>query len=784
MTAIFKLPRAHPVDGNGNVYPGATLSFFRVNTDTPLDVYSNASRTSSLGPVVTADGSGRFPTIFLPTEDYDVLLKTAAGVLIYSAEDQPGDDSTTGTSSLGLGRWLEVGAIVFDSSPTTPTGFVRIKRDPQALSKAAHPELNARYSADGYPYGSTSTTFNIPGGAGLFPRIWDDTSTHDPDAATRLDHATGLVQVGNLIGSRQLDAIKNHVHPVVGSTSVDGAHAHTVPMGVQPLDAAGGSNVRSVNQNNTNTSNTGNHDHDINFNSQNNTGGNASETRPGNIALPWIMLVSPNLVAADTQAPFGLPYAFSALTTDTDPTSGFLALNNAAPASANVLYISKTEANGVNVADFLALFDTRGGSSRGTITIYDAAAQSNMIAMEVNAALQDGGAYWKVPYTRLASGGTFAQGAQLGVLVTFAGAAGTNGTNGSNGATGPTGPTGPNTGLDYSWDTGTSDADPGNGDVRVNNAAWGSATFIYISKTGRNAEALGTVLDGLDASNHASNKAQLRLFPVSDRSKVLECHVTGSLQDGTAYWKIPIAVDYASAGMPSGGDVMAIFWAITGNTGAAGSLGSMADGDAANPSLAYALDADLGMFRKGANDMGVSAGGAEVAGFDTSGFRVGTTNAVALHKDGYAVLKEISAPSAPASNHHALYAKSGGKFYKKDSSNVESTVLQSSLRDNVTGGVSATSFSAGTKSTGTFTPDPLDGNIQHATNGGAHTLAPPTNPCTIQLEYTNNGSAGAVTTSGFTKVKGDSLTTTNGHKFLLVIVKTNSYSLLNIIALQ
>lgn len=784
MTAIFKLPRAHPVDGNGNVYPAATLSFFRVNTDTPLDVYSNASRTSSLGPVVTADGAGRFPTIFLPTEDYDVILKTAAGVTIYSAEDQPGDDSTTGTSSLGLGRWLEVGAVVFDSSPTTPAGFMRIKRDPQALAKAAFPELNARYSADGYPYGSTSTTFNIPGGAGMFPRIWDDTSTHDPDEATRAAHGDGTTPVGNLIGSRQLDVIKNHVHPVVGSTTTDGAHTHSVQFAPQPLDAAGGSNVRSVNLNSTISSSSGAHDHDINFNSQNNTGGNAGETRPNNIALPWIILVSPNLVAADTQAPFGLPYAFSALTTDTDPTGGFLALNNAAPASANVLYISKTEANGVNVADLLALFDTRGGSSRGTITIYDAAAQSNMVAMEVNAALQDGGAYWKVPYTRLASGGTFAQGAHLGVLITFAGAAGANGSNGSNGAPGTTGPTGPNTGLDYSWDTGTSDADPGNGDVRVNNAAWGSATFIYISKTGRNAETLGTVLDGLDASSHASNKAQLRLFPVSDRSKVLECHVTGALQDGTAYWKIPIAVDYASAGMPSGGDIMAIFWAITGNTGAAGSLGSMADGDDANPSLAYALDADLGMFRKGSDDMGVSAGGAEVAGFDVSGLRAGATNPIRLHKDGYVLLKEISAPSSPAANHEALYTKSGAKLYKKDSAGNERTVLQHSLGDNLTGGVSATSFSAGTKTTGTFTPDPLDGNIQHATNGGAHTLAPPTNPCTIQLEYTNNGSAGAVTTSGFTKVKGDSLTTTNTHKFLLIIVKTNSHSLLNIVALQ
>lgn len=100
------------------------------------------------------------------------------------------------------------------------------------------------------------------------------------------------------------------------------------------------------------------------------------------------------------------------------------------------------------------------------------------------------------------------------------------------------------------------------------------------------------------------------------------------------------------------------------------------------------------------------------------------------------------------------------------------------------GGYAATSFAAGTKSSGTFTPDPLNGNFQHATNGGAHTLAPPSATCSITIEYTNNASAGAVTTSGFTFVSGDALTTTNGEKFLLFITKTQSFSHLQIQRLQ
>jgi len=98
-------------------------------------------------------------------------------------------------------------------------------------------------------------------------------------------------------------------------------------------------------------------------------------------------------------------------------------------------------------------------------------------------------------------------------------------------------------------------------------------------------------------------------------------------------------------------------------------------------------------------------------------------------------------------------------------------------------GYSATDYNAGTKSTGTYTPASSDGNFQYATNGGAHTLAPPSTSCSIIVQYTNNGSAGAITTSGFTKVVG-SFTTTNNDKFMCSITRCNSVSLLVITALQ
>ncbi len=115
-------------------------------------------------------------------------------------------------------------------------------------------------------------------------------------------------------------------------------------------------------------------------------------------------------------------------------------------------------------------------------------------------------------------------------------------------------------------------------------------------------------------------------------------------------------------------------------------------------------------------------------------------------------------------------------------------VLRPTATANLTAGFTGTAFNAGTKSSGTFTPDPANGNLQRAVNGGAHTLAPPSvgtgDSCQITVQYTNNGSAGALTTSGFTIKTGSALTTTNGDDFMFFMTVINGFSLLNVVALQ
>jgi hypothetical protein len=89
---------------------------------------------------------------------------------------------------------------------------------------------------------------------------------------------------------------------------------------------------------------------------------------------------------------------------------------------------------------------------------------------------------------------------------------------------------------------------------------------------------------------------------------------------------------------------------------------------------------------------------------------------------------------------------------------------------NLTGGYTATTYDAGTKSSGTFTPDPELGNAQKFVNDGAFTLAPPSpiapaDFTSMIIDQTNGSSAGTITRSGFDKVTGDDLTTTEDDKF-------------------
>lgn len=104
----------------------------------------------------------------------------------------------------------------------------------------------------------------------------------------------------------------------------------------------------------------------------------------------------------------------------------------------------------------------------------------------------------------------------------------------------------------------------------------------------------------------------------------------------------------------------------------------------------------------------------------------------------------------------------------------------------LTTGIKATSANDGTKSSGTYLPVTTGGNFKRIVNGGAFTLAAPTETgdFTLVIQITNSATAGAITMSGFTKVLGNTFTTTSGHDFLIFVTKCNGFTLAHVAALQ
>jgi hypothetical protein len=115
---------------------------------------------------------------------------------------------------------------------------------------------------------------------------------------------------------------------------------------------------------------------------------------------------------------------------------------------------------------------------------------------------------------------------------------------------------------------------------------------------------------------------------------------------------------------------------------------------------------------------------------------------------------------------------------------VDADILRADTDDVLTGGFGGTDDDDGTKSSGTYTPTYAGGNFKLAVNGGAHTLAPQSGTGTIIIQYTNDGSAGTITTSGWTIVTGDDLTTTSGHDFMFYLTVVAAFKHLHITALQ
>lgn len=293
--------------------------------------------------------------------------------------------------------------------------------------------------------------------------------------------------------------------------------------------------------------------------------------------------------AGSTGADAGYKYTWSSNTASSDPGSGNVKANNATLASITALYISETDGDGASLAAEIATLDDNTSTIRSKVKV---TCSTGYFIFKVTGANTDNGTWDTLTGSVVSSYGTISGAVRVLFMLTGdKGDTGATGATGAAGATGATGATGPNTGYDYAWDTGTTDANPGSGNFRVNNATLGSATFAYISKTDRAGNSQGTNIGTWDDSTNTAHLGTLRVFDVATKTKGFTAEVTSAFTDGTTYWKIPLASVVAlSGGAPSASDVLSVVWARTGNVGAAGA----GSGDVSGP--ASSVDSEIALF--------------------------------------------------------------------------------------------------------------------------------------------------------------------------------------------
>lgn len=156
------------------------------------------------------------------------------------------------------------------------------------------------------------------------------------------------------------------------------------------------------------------------------------------------------------------------------------------------------------------------------------------------------------------------------------GATGATGPAGSpGGATGPTGPTGPGgepgggIAIQYLFDDQTTDSDPGNGQLRLNNATQNAATVVRADLLDILGNDWTTVLDSFDDST-STIKGELRIYNVVDTTKWLTFEVT-AVASPSGYRNISVTPVASSGTAPfSDLDPLVLTFTRTGDAGAGG----------------------------------------------------------------------------------------------------------------------------------------------------------------------------------------------------------------------
>jgi microcystin-dependent protein len=548
---------------------GQTFSFIVGSTNTG----SVTVNVDSLGAksLVRADGSN---TALEPGD-------LGAGALVEIQYDgtrfQLRGPSTTATSADVLARIVKAGSIVAWPHSTVPAGWLECYG--QAISRTTYAEL---YAAIGTTYGvgDGSTTFNLPDMRGRSIFGEDDMGGSSADRITTSGAGFNGDTLGATGGAETVTLARaNLPNETVSSTGTTSSQSHfhyefanQTSTNQDPPTAAQqtASGRDRNNQFDYITSGTGTAATvgrtssetigPLTVTTTGNLNGGVTQTAvnkmPPAIILKWIILALPAAASASALGVHGLQYVWSTSTSG-DPGSGKLLVNNGTLSSATALNISETDNVAADVSAFLATWDDSTSTINGFIHVSKVGAPGTFAIFSTSGSLTDNGSYDTFTVAHIASAGTLANGDSVSVLFYRTG---------DQGEDGP-----PGGGFPFAFDDGTTDADPGSGNLRFDDADLTAVTEIYISTDTSASSDITDFLDALDDSSSV-NRGTIQISKPADPG-VFALFTAGVVTSASGYRKIAVSyVDHS--GTFTDGDIIAFNFSRSGDKGDTGDDGT------------------------------------------------------------------------------------------------------------------------------------------------------------------------------------------------------------------
>ena len=248
----------------------------------------------------------------------------------------------------------------------------------------------------------------------------------------------------------------------------------------------------------------------------------------------------------------GVSMQYSTTTTDSDPGAGFIRLNNTSLNSATIMYVDDSDGT-TDISAWVQSWDNSSSGSKGFITLSgNPNPASPLVIYKVTGTVTDASGYTKVPVAYVAGSTSISNSAEISVQFSPAG-------------------DGDVAGLDYTFSTTTSDADPGTGVLRLNHGTLGSVSQIFIDDSDANSADVSAFLLTWDDSTNSADRGQIYITKKSAPANYAIYKVSGASTDASGYVKLAVT-HVSSNGSFSDTDPIAVEFNRTGNAGADGDL--------------------------------------------------------------------------------------------------------------------------------------------------------------------------------------------------------------------